>query len=186
MTSVAVASLTFAQEKTPVNEALTFNKDGAKRYADIHWPDGFHPEQADFFAHNEIVVKASCKTVWDHIIEAEKWPSGYSNSHNMKLLNSANGKLHEDTRFSWDTFGLHVDCRIGEFVANSRIGWFEDSNGTNAYHTFPLLDVDEGCHIITEEVVKGKGAVEFRHAVHEGHDLWLKALKDLSESKARS
>ena len=104
----------------------------------------------------------------------------------MKLLNSANGKLHEDTRFSWDTFGLHVDCRIGEFVANSRIGWFEDSNGTNAYHTFPLLDVDEGCHIITEEVVKGKGAVEFRHAVHEGHDLWLKALKDLSESKARS
>ena len=40
MTSVAVASLTFAQEKTPMNEALTFNKDGAKRYADIHWPDG--------------------------------------------------------------------------------------------------------------------------------------------------
>jgi hypothetical protein len=116
-------------EKTPMNEALTFNKDGAKRYADIHWPDGFHPEQADFFAHNEIVVKASCKTVWDHVIEAEKWPSWYSNSHNMKLLNSADGKLHEDTRFSGDTFGLHVHCRIGEFVANSRIG---DSNGTNA------------------------------------------------------
>jgi hypothetical protein len=87
-------------EKTPMNEALTFNKDGAKRYADIHWPDGFHPEQADFFAHNEIVVNASCKTVWDHVIEAEKWPSWYSNSHNMKLLNSADGKLHEDTRFS--------------------------------------------------------------------------------------
>jgi hypothetical protein len=50
--------------------------------------------------------------------------------------------------------------------------------------------VDEGCHIITEEIVKGKGAVEFRqkqpNAVHEGHDLWLKALKDRSESKARS
>jgi hypothetical protein len=60
-----------------MNEALTFNKDGAKRYADIHWPDGFHPEQADFFAHNEIVVKASSKTVWDQIIEAEKWPSWF-------------------------------------------------------------------------------------------------------------
>ena len=106
-----------------MNEALTFNKDGAKRYADIHWPDGFHPEQADFFAHDEIVVKASCKTVWDHIIEAEKWPSCYSNSPNMKLLNSADGKLHEDPRFSGDTFGLHIHCRIG---------WFGDSNGTNA------------------------------------------------------
>jgi hypothetical protein len=125
-----------------MNEALTFNEDGTKRYPDIHWPDGFHPEQADLFAHNEIVVRASCKTVWDHIIEAEKWPSWYSNSHNMKLLNSADGKLHEDTRFSWDTFGLHVECRIGEFVASSRIGWFGDSNGANAYHTFLLLKVE--------------------------------------------
>ena len=25
-----------------MNEALTSNEDGAKRHADIHWPDGFH------------------------------------------------------------------------------------------------------------------------------------------------
>jgi hypothetical protein len=93
MTSVAVAPATFAQEKISMNEALTVNEDGAKRYADIRWPDGFHPEQADLFAHNEIVVKASCKTVWNNLIEAEKWPSWYSNSKNMKLLNSADGKL---------------------------------------------------------------------------------------------
>jgi hypothetical protein len=55
-----------------MNEALNFNEDGAKRYADIHWPDGFQPERADFFAHNEIVLKASCKTVWDHLIEAPR------------------------------------------------------------------------------------------------------------------
>jgi hypothetical protein len=101
------------------------------------------------------VVKASCKTIWDHIIEVEKWPSSYSNSHNMKLLDSTDGKLHEDINFSWDNFGLHVECRIHEFVASSRIGWFGDGNGTNADHTFLLLKVDEGCHIITEEVVKG-------------------------------
>jgi hypothetical protein len=131
--------------ENPMNEALTFNADGAKRYADIHWPDGFHPEHADLFAHNEIVVKASCKTVWDHIIEAEKWPSWYSNSHNVKLLNSTDGKLYEDTRFSSDTFGNHVESRIHEFVSSSRIGWFGDGKGINAYHTFLLLKVDEGC-----------------------------------------
>jgi hypothetical protein len=90
---------------------------------------------------------------------------------------------------SWNTFGLHVECRIGEFVGCSRIGWFGNSNGTNACPTFLLLKVDEGCHIIAEQVVKGPGAVEFRqkqpNAVHEGRDLWLKALKDLSESEAR-
>jgi hypothetical protein len=34
--------------------------------------------------------------------------------------------------------------------------------------------------------MKGPGAIEFRQkqldAVHEGHDLWLKALKALSEN----
>jgi hypothetical protein len=33
------------------NEALTFSGDGAQRSNQIHWPDGFHPEQADLFAH---------------------------------------------------------------------------------------------------------------------------------------
>jgi hypothetical protein len=35
-----------------MNEALALNEDGAKTYAEIHWPDGFHPEQTDLFAHN--------------------------------------------------------------------------------------------------------------------------------------
>ena len=46
----------------PVNEALTVNGDGAQRSKDIHWPDGFHPEQADLFAHNEIAIHAPCKS----------------------------------------------------------------------------------------------------------------------------
>jgi hypothetical protein len=185
--TLAVAPATFAQEKRPMNEALTVNEDGAKRYSDIHWPDGFHPEQADLFAHNEIVVNASCETVWGHIIEAEKWPAWYSNSKNVKILNGTDGRLHKDSRFSWDTFGVHIESRINEFETNSRIGWFGDGTGMNAYHTFLLLKVDQGCHIVTEEVVKGSGAVDFRkkqpNAMHDGHDLWLNTLKDLSEKK---
>jgi hypothetical protein len=38
---------------------------------------------------------------------------------------------------------------------------------------------------VTEEVVRGPGAVEFREkdpdAMHRGHDLWLSALKQVSE-----
>jgi hypothetical protein len=52
-----------------------------------------------------------------------------------------------------------------------------------------VLKAPKDDRFTTEEVVKGPGAVEFRQrqpsAVHEGHDLWLKALKDLSESKPR-
>jgi uncharacterized protein YndB with AHSA1/START domain len=175
-----------APRSTPTNEALTFNSDGAQRSKDIHWPNGFHPEQADLFAHNEVVVHASCEKVFANIVDAQAWPEWYPNSHNVRLLNSPDGKLHEGTRFSWDTFGVHIESRVHEFVTNSRIGWFGDGTGMNAYHTFLLLKTDEGCHIVTEEVVKGPGAVEFRKkqpsAMHEGHDLWLNTLKQRSEN----
>jgi hypothetical protein len=100
-------------------------------------------------------------------------------------LNSPDGKLQEGARFSWDTFGVHIESQVHEFVPNSRIGWFGDGTGMHAYHTFLLLKTDKGCHIVTEEVVKGPGAVEFREkqpdAMHEGHYLWLRTLKQRSE-----
>jgi hypothetical protein len=169
----------------PTNEALTFNGDGAQRSKDIHWPDGFHPEQADLFAHNEIVVQASCEKVFANLVDAQVWPSWYPNSHNVKLSNSPDGKLHRETRFSWDTFGVPIDSRVHEFVPDSRLGWFGNGTGMRAYHTFLLIRTGEGCHIVTEEVVKGPGAVGFRQkqpsAMHEGHDLWLRTLKQRSE-----
>jgi Polyketide cyclase / dehydrase and lipid transport len=120
-----------AQTAKPVNEALTVNGDGAQRSKDIHWPDGFHPEQADLFAHNEIVVHASCEKVFANIVEAEAWPSWYPNSHNVSVLNGPDGKLRKGARFSWDTFGVHIESRVHEFVPGSRIGWFGDGTGLN-------------------------------------------------------
>jgi uncharacterized protein YndB with AHSA1/START domain len=169
----------------PTNEALTVNGDQAQRFEEIHWPDGFDPEEADLFAHNEIVVHASCERVFANIADAQVWPSWYPNSHNVRLLNSPDGKLHEGARFSWETFGVHIESRVHEFVPNSRVGWFGDGTGMNAYHTFLLLKTKEDCKVVTEEVVKGPGAVEFRKkqpkAMHEGHDLWLRTLKQRSE-----
>jgi len=183
--AVAAGRAQTARSK-PTNEALTFNGDGTQRFKDIHWPDGFHPERADMFAHNEIFVHASCEKVFFNIVDAQVWPSWYPNSHNVKLLNSPDGKLHGETRFSWDTFGVHIESRVHEFVPSSRIGWFGDGTGMNAYHTFLLLNRGaKDCHIVTEEVMKGPGAVEFRKkqpdAMHEGHDLWLRTLKRRSE-----
>jgi hypothetical protein len=169
----------------PTSEALTFNGDGSPRSKDIHWPDGLHPEQADLFAHNEIVVHVSCEKVFANLIDAQVWPSWYPNSHDVKLLNSQDGKLHGGTRFSWDTFGVHIESHVHEFVPNRRLGWFGNGIGMDAYHTFLLIRNGVGCHIVTEEVVKGPGAIEFREklpsAMYEGHDLWLRTLKQRSE-----
>jgi len=170
----------------PTNEALSFNSDGVQRSKYIHWPVGFLPEDADLFVHNEIVIDASCEKVFSNLADAQAWPSWYSNSRNVKLLNSSDGRLHEGTRFSWDTNGHHVESRVHEFVPDRRIGWFGDSPKANGYHTYLLSKISGGCHIVTEEVAKGPGAVELRknqpQAMHEAHDLWLSNLKKRSEN----
>jgi hypothetical protein len=161
------------------------NPDWPLRSSEIHWPAGHAPADADLFAHNELLIHASCSIVWQHLVQAQSWPEWYPNSHNVKLLNSSDGRLHQDTQFSWDTFGVHIQSHVHEFVLDSRIGWFGEGTDLDAYHTFLLLKAPEGCRVVTEEVVRGPGAVEFRkkdpNAMHRGHDLWLSSLRQISE-----
>jgi hypothetical protein len=98
------------------------------------------------------------------LLTHRKGPSWYPNSHDVKLLNSLDGKLHQGTRFSWDTFGVHIESTVHEFVPDSRLGWFGNGTAMKAYHTFLLLRKGEGCRIVTEEVVKGPGAIDFRES----------------------
>jgi hypothetical protein len=169
----------------PGQTSQTNNPDWPLRSFAIHWPDGYTPPDGDLFAHNEVAIQAPCSVVWNHLVKASSWPEWYPNPHNVRLLNMPDGRLHPDTRFSWDTFGVHVDSRIHQFMPTSRIGWFGDGTGTTAYHTFVLEKVTSGCHVVTEEVVKGAGAVEFRRkdpqAMHRGHELWLASLRRVSE-----
>jgi hypothetical protein len=161
------------------------NPDWPLRSSEIHWPTGYTPADADIFAHNELLIHSSCSNVWQHLVQAQTWPEWYPNSRNVKLLNTPDGRLRQDTQFSWDTFGVHIQSRVHEFALDSRIGWFGRGTGMDAYHTFLLLKEPEGCRVVTEEVVGGPGAVEFRKrdadAMHRGHDLWLSSLKRVSE-----
>ncbi|MBB5327816.1 MBL fold metallo-hydrolase [Tunturiibacter gelidoferens] len=158
------------------------NPDWSLRSPAIHWPTGHTPADADLFAHNELLIHSACSSVWPYLVDAQTWPDWYPNSHNVKLLNSSDGKLHQDTRFAWNTFGVHIESRVHEFAPSSRIGWFGYGTGMSAYHTFLLLPAPEGCRVVTEEVVTGSGAIEFRKtdpgAMHRGHDLWLSSLQN--------
>ena len=59
---------------------MSMKDDLAHRSRDIHWPAGFEPEKADLFAHDDLIIKASCERVWTHIIQASRWPTWYPNS----------------------------------------------------------------------------------------------------------
>ena len=186
--AVLLAAAIFSMDghaQVQAHQGLTFNGDGALRDNQIRWPKGFEPEEADLFAHNEMDIRAGCETVFSNLVDAEAWPSWYSNSKDVKVLNTPDHRLRKNARISWETFGFHVESRVWEFEPSSRLGWFGDSKDVHAYHTFLLTKAPEGCHIVTEEVVKGPGAIQFReqqpNGMHEGHQLWLTTLKNRSE-----
>jgi polyketide cyclase/dehydrase/lipid transport protein len=155
--------------------AQSANGDWQKRFPEIHWPAGHTPNDADLFAHNELFIKAQCSTVWQHIVEAPKWPEWYPNSHDVQIVNDKTGELRQGSRFKWNTLDIHIDSTVHEFVPYSRIGWFGKGKNIDAYHTWFLTSTPDGCQVVTEEVAKGPGAIAIRksdpNAMHKGHDL---------------
>ena len=101
----------------------TMSRDLANRSPDIHWPEGFSPDQADLFSHNELRIEASCERVWKHIVEATKWPLWYPNSKDVQIMGGGD-ELNASSVFRWTTFGLPLESRINEFTPYSRIGWY--------------------------------------------------------------
>jgi hypothetical protein len=174
------------QPSTPTQGQKTMANDLSARSRDIHWPNGFDPETADLFAHNELVIRTSCETVWNHIVDAGRWPQWYPNSKDVTLLDGAKA-LGPNVRWRWTTFGLSIESQVHEYVRNQRLGWYGYTPGAKPafYHTWLLQPRADSCLVVMEEAGVGEAVAQFRKAdegrMHRGHDLWLATLKWMSE-----
>jgi len=166
---------------------MTMKDDLANRSADIHWPEGFTPETADLFSHNQLTIDVSCARVWEHIVEVTKWPEWYPNSKDVRFIGDG-PVLKQGSVFRWTTFGISLESKVNEFVPYTRIGWFGYAPGTapTFYHTWYLTPAGQNaCLVVTDEVGKGADAANLRRTderlMHRGHDLWLATLKWVAE-----
>ena len=164
---------------------MTVQDDITHRSADIHWPDGLNPIEADLFAHNEIAISAEPEQIWQYLIAATEWPRWYSNAADVMVTN-ASGLLAEATTFDWTTFGLQISSTVAEFVPHTRLGWYGNGPGLRAYHTWLLVPRDHGTYVVMEEIGLGDGAKQLAQTnaghMHRGHDLWNISLKFLCET----
>jgi len=175
---VIPASNSYAQDPSPA-------QDRALRRPEIVWPPAFDPDHADLFAHNEIQIGASCRSVWRHLTAAVDWPRWYPNSAKVQLSGGTkDGTLHLGTRFSWRTFGIDVKSEVVELVPLQRLAWTGKTADIDAYHTWYLSEQSGACHVVTEESANGAGAralvARDPGGMHRGHELWLVSLKNLS------
>jgi uncharacterized protein YndB with AHSA1/START domain len=181
---LAAASLAHPEGYT----AMSMKDDLAHRSADIHWPAGFDPAKADLFAHNELIINASCERVWTVIVDASRWPNWYPNSKDVEIQ-GGDLLLRNGTVFRWNTFGLAIESKVHEYVLHRRLGWYGYVPGTQPsfYHTWYLEPKDTMCHVVMEEAGVGKDAAGLRQSdetlMHRGHDLWLATLKWEAETR---
>jgi Polyketide cyclase / dehydrase and lipid transport len=146
------------------NLAMTMKDDLANRSREIHWPQGFEPEKADLFAHNQLLINASCERVWKHIVEATRWPEWYPNSRDVRFV-SGDQALTERSVFRWTTFSFPLESRVNEFTPHNRIGWYGYAVGAapTFYHTWYLAPQEENaCLVVTDEIGKGQDALHLR------------------------
>jgi len=169
-------------------KVMSMQDDLVHRSPEIHWPAGFEPAGADLFAHNELVVNASCERVWSHIVDAGKWPGWYPNSKDVQIQ-GGDTLLQDGTVFRWTTFGLAIESRVYEYVPNRRLGWYGYAPGSppSFYHSWYLEPRGAMCHVVMDEVGIGQDAAGLRRSdetlMHRGHDLWLATLKWVAEGK---
>jgi hypothetical protein len=164
----------------------TIHDDLIERSIQIHWPDGFDPENAGLFAHNTIVIAGSAERIWAKVIDAATWPTWYSNAGDV-VVDSPFGKLGEAVAFKWNTFGLTVASTIAEYVPHERIGWYGTADQLRAYHTWLLIPRnDNSTYVVMEEIGMGHAAKNLAQTnpghMHRGHDLWNISLKFVCES----
>ena len=164
---------------------MTIQDDITHRSADIHWPDGLTPTDADLFAHNEIVIQAPPEQIWQHLIAATAWPRWYSNSADV-VVNDPAELLAAGVSFDWTTFGLQISSTVTEFVPQVRLGWYGNGEGLRAYHTWLLVPREQSTYVVMEEIGLGDGARRLARTnpghMHRGHDLWNISLKFLCET----
>jgi len=77
-TSLVMGVLTFGMMRAPAlaQTSQVDNPDWPLRSSEIHWPAGHTPADADLFAHNELLIHASCSNVWQHLVQAQTWLNG--------------------------------------------------------------------------------------------------------------
>ena len=153
---------------------------------EIYWPEDYKPEESKFFVHNEIDINASPETVWSVLIQADEWEDYYEGASDLKLLNNSDGKLSNNSVFTWKTMGLDFTSTIKEFEPPYRLSWESDKKSIRGYHAWLIIPTEDGCKLITSEAQHGfmtfPQKVFVPNKLERLHDEWLAQIKVKSEN----
>jgi hypothetical protein len=134
---------------------MSIIEDIQRRSAHVHWPQGIVPEQADLFAHNDIVIAAPPGKIWEYLIHITFGAHIHSTVHEFEPTARIGWYGETDQWLAYHTWLLEPRDEGTTYVVMEETG-----SGLNPKK---LASSNPG-------------------HMHRGHDLWNISLKFLCES----
>jgi Polyketide cyclase / dehydrase and lipid transport len=149
----------------------------------MKWPADMAPSRRPIHFTNELEVVVPPEAIRSLLLDPEAWPSFYPwVSHVQPSM----GMTHcARTRFETNLAGRDVSASVQEFQPMTRIAWGgypRVSEESKVYRAWIITPVANGCHLRTEETMRGPHWIELRNSPPDA--FWLaheKLLKDLAK-----
>lgn len=149
----------------------------------IRWPEDMVPSRCPIHFTNELEVSAPPETIWSLLTNTNAWPQFYPSISQVQLLHG-HETLQMGTEFETSFAGQDVSASVQEFEPYIRIAWGgypKVAEESKAYHAWIITPTPGGCHLWTEETMRGPHWVELAKQAPDG--FWLaheRLLADLA------
>lgn len=157
-------------------------------YEIVNWPEDMVPSSSPIHFTNEIEIAAPAEKVWSLLLDHTAWPEFYPFVEHVQLLDG-HESLRLGTRFETSLAGQDVRASVQEFEPVSRVAWGGfpiAAQESKAYHAWIITPTPNGCHVWTEEVMKGPFWIELAKpepdAFWRNHEKLLAALAKVATS----
>jgi uncharacterized protein YndB with AHSA1/START domain len=141
------------------------------------------PSRCPIHFTNERVVAASPEAIWSLLVDPDAWPSFYPGVDHVQSFDGERS-FRIGTKFETNLAGQDILATVEEFEPVTRVAWYggpKASEGSKAYHAWIITPTPGGCHLRTEETMKGPLWIELAKKAPDA--FWLtheKLLEDLA------
>ncbi|MEE4543113.1 SRPBCC family protein [Streptomyces sp. V4-01] len=147
-------------------------------HPDIHWPAGFSPADGHSFHRVQAVVHGPPERAFAVLTDVTRWTSWVPECREVST-----DAFVETFEAHWA--GHPFEVFVGENEPPRRLGWLGIGGGVQLYQAWLLTAVEDGTHIVVENVVRSSTPKTFDALslawTRRLDELWPAQLKKLSE-----
>lgn len=149
----------------------------------IKYPIGFHPSESNISFVKSVEFSVTPDQIWEALVRVKEWDEWYPQVYNIRVIGSNASKLKIDSRFRWNTRGIHLLSQVANFEPKRVLSWASEGIGVKAFHVWQLIPTEGGTKVILEHTQKG-WLCQLSHFIkpqkmEQYHLEWLNALQKL-------